>query len=432
MKSLRDYITESQQWIDSPSVGDDFGINIREECLLESHILEVSEDAIVIEADDRMLEMLERYHMLGEEDLAERIQRYGAVGSNRAQGFTVQESWNAMWQEVINAISAGYPDLDPTDSLKPVMQKYNVSFDELNRLAQQNGYADVYAVLDDFEQDGMLEDQHFQRVLELAGVPNAANNDPLAAKAADLAPVGTEKDPGTATTIDEVAMTGSSRQLQDYKSMTPQQFQSAHGMSKADWAMKHRDLLTKHGLQIDWTGKSAFDFVKDDVAVRPMDESVMSSIDMDLRHIAKTARLDALVDAMRGEFGFQTQQYLQDMMDDVEHSLERRGMQDANMQTKLSMLMDAVRELYAQEDLDEAEYQGREVQLNKPMQGDVAKFKVYVKDPKTGNVKKVNFGDKTMRIKKSNPARRRSFRARHRCENPGPKTKARYWSCRKW
>lgn len=82
--------------------------------------------------------------------------------------------------------------------------------------------------------------------------------------------------------------------------------------------------------------------------------------------------------------------------------------------------------------LDEAEYQGRKVSLGKPMQGDVKKFKVYVKDPKTGNVKKVNFGDPDMKIKKSNPARRRSFRARHNCDNPGPRTKARYWSCKKW
>ncbi len=82
--------------------------------------------------------------------------------------------------------------------------------------------------------------------------------------------------------------------------------------------------------------------------------------------------------------------------------------------------------------LDEAEYRGRKVPLGKPMRGDVKKFKVYVKDPKTGNVKKVNFGDPNMKIKKSNPARRRSFRARHNCDNPGPRTKARYWSCRKW
>jgi hypothetical protein len=84
------------------------------------------------------------------------------------------------------------------------------------------------------------------------------------------------------------------------------------------------------------------------------------------------------------------------------------------------------------ESVNEAEYQGREVQLGKPTRGDVKKFKVYVKDPKTGNVKKVNFGDPNMRIKKSNPARRKSFRARHRCDTPGPRTGARYWSCRAW
>ena len=82
--------------------------------------------------------------------------------------------------------------------------------------------------------------------------------------------------------------------------------------------------------------------------------------------------------------------------------------------------------------LTEAKYQGKEVPLGKPMAGDVKKSKVYVKNPTTGNVVKVNFGDKNMRIKKSNPNRRRSFRARHHCENPGPKTKARYWSCRAW
>ena len=92
-----------------------------------------------------------------------------------------------------------------------------------------------------------------------------------------------------------------------------------------------------------------------------------------------------------------------------------------------------------EENTFEAEYQGRKVKLNKPMRGDVKKFKVYVKDPKTGNVKKVNFGHggssvkgKAMKIRKNNPKARKSFRARHNCDSPGPKTKARYWSCKKW
>ena len=92
---------------------------------------------------------------------------------------------------------------------------------------------------------------------------------------------------------------------------------------------------------------------------------------------------------------------------------------------------------YTMTGIVEAEYGGRKVKLGKPMQGDVKKFKVYVKNPK-GNVVKVNFGhkgkggEKTMKIRKSNPQARKNFRARHNCDNPGPRHKARYWSCRKW
>ena len=92
---------------------------------------------------------------------------------------------------------------------------------------------------------------------------------------------------------------------------------------------------------------------------------------------------------------------------------------------------------YTLDGIVEAEYQGRKVKLGKPMQGDSKKFKVYVKNDK-GNVVKVNFGQGgdakggTMRIRKSNPKARKSFRARHNCDNPGPRWKARYWSCKKW
>jgi hypothetical protein len=88
--------------------------------------------------------------------------------------------------------------------------------------------------------------------------------------------------------------------------------------------------------------------------------------------------------------------------------------------------------------LNEAEYRGRKVQLGKVMQGDVKKSKVYVKNDK-GNVVKVNFvfggksaHGKRMTIKKNNPARRKSFRARHNCQNPGPRWKPKFWSCKAW
>lgn len=131
---------------------------------------------------------------------------------------------------------------------------------------------------------------------------------------------------------------------------------------------------------------------------------------------------------------------LQDMFDEVvmDYDLDPRLDHDKIM----DVLTDRIYDEYIEDDgedaaginppiVKEAEYQGRKVPLGKPMKGDVKKSKVYVKGPK-GNVVKVNFGDKNMRIKKSNPARRKSFRARHNCDNPGPRWRAKYWSCRAW
>ena len=126
------------------------------------------------------------------------------------------------------------------------------------------------------------------------------------------------------------------------------------------------------------------------------------------------------------------------------------GYQQVGMKKKDGrMVPNCVKEIYYEENgkgygytfefgpIEEAEYQGRKVKLNKVMQGDKKKFKVYVKNPK-GNVVVVHFGQGgdakggTMRIRKSNPKARASFRARHNCDNPGPKWKARYWACRTW
>lgn len=92
--------------------------------------------------------------------------------------------------------------------------------------------------------------------------------------------------------------------------------------------------------------------------------------------------------------------------------------------------------IFASMKKESAEYQGKKVELNKPIRnpsGSKKKFKVYVKDPKSGKVKKVQFGDSNMSIKgERSPKKQKNFRARHNCDNPGPKTKARYWSCYQW
>ena len=106
--------------------------------------------------------------------------------------------------------------------------------------------------------------------------------------------------------------------------------------------------------------------------------------------------------------------------------------EEFNMHTEDLLEMEVI-----DENITEAKYKGRTVKLNSPMRGDSKKFKVYVNSGKKNadgsiKVKKVNFGAKGMNIKKNNPKRRKAFRARHNCDNPGPKTMATYWACKKW
>ena len=286
MKTLRDYITETEAWIDEPATGDDFAINLREECLIETYIVDTTEDGVVLQADERMMSLLEQYGLIGE-----RIGRYGAVGSNAAQGYSIGEQ-----------------DMSAQDHQKEI---------ENDLVGEHGGGIGPRQHWQDLMKEEPVEEDFMGRMLELAGVEatvketapiepetDAAHNNPLAAKAADLAPVGADASAGRTATIDEDGV----------------------------------DPVNAAG----------------------------------------------------------------------EDAEELRGNMTA-----------------------EAKYQGREVKLGKPMAGDVKKSKVYVRGPK-GNVVKVNFGDPNMRIKKSNPARRKSFRARHNCDNPGPRWKARYWSCRAW
>ena len=103
---------------------------------------------------------------------------------------------------------------------------------------------------------------------------------------------------------------------------------------------------------------------------------------------------------------------------------------DDTPKIRMTMKEFALRNVWGEID-EAAEYDGRPVKLNNPTRGDVKKYKVYVRNDK-GNVVKVEFGDPNMEIKRDDPARRKSFRARHNCDNPGPKYKARFWSCKFW
>lgn len=312
MKSLRDYIVETEQWIDDPVVGDDFDIELAPDSLIETCVVDTVEDGIVLEADEQALAMLIHHGAILED-----IKTYGAVG------------YGGMGQ----------------------------TFFEKDQVEEHGG--------------GIGPKQRWQDLMQEQPVEEGR--------------------------VKELAM-----ELEDYKRMTPQQFQSAYGMRKADWAMKHRELLDKENLQVDWSGTSGFDYVRETSD-----------------YMARMLELAGVADH---EFNKKDAVYHED-----NSGLLDKSIKDA----PVSAMGELPEEAESDQDMEEAKYQGREVPLGKPMKGDVKKSKVYVRGPK-GNVVKVNFGDKTMRIKKSNPKRRKSFRARHNCANPGPRWKARYWSCRAW
>jgi hypothetical protein len=165
-----------------------------------------------------------------------------------------------------------------------------------------------------------------------------------------------------------------------------------------------------------------------------IDEGRMAEVDMIFRDLASGDKdIYQVLTSPEGAEEAYVSEKLQDMYDNA--SIDYKLHPDDDFEKIIDIIADQLAQDYLTDEPDqiynEAKYQGREVPLGKPMAGDVKKSKVYVRGPK-GNVVKVNFGDKKMKIKKSNPKRRKSFRARHNCANPGPRWKARYWSCRAW
>lgn len=223
--------------------------------------------------------------------------------------------------------------------------------------------------------------------------------------------------------------------------------------------MQHPSLLSSHGPRAVMDAvKDVADFVGDVEEIGSSDVSGwVRNVTRELENASGGLKESDTDLTQQGEYDQEGDMAKDDLYTIIRAARKLTGMLDDNenmpewVQSKINKAADYVdtaadyiesNKERGKDEIDEAEYQGREVTLNKPTAGDVKKSKVYVKDPVTGNIKKVNFGhggtsakragQKTMHIKKDNPERRKNFRARHNCENPGPKTKARYWSCRAW
>jgi hypothetical protein len=456
MKSLRDYLEESQHAADNPVAGDTFAINIREECLIESVVIESRDDGVVIAADDRMIQLLESYGYSFEQTCMEcggsgcgcgqAPEEYGdKTDAGQNPGEYDQEGDMAK-DELLTVIRSARKligMLDNNDNMPEWTQK---------KITKATDYVDTAAdYISSQKERGVMEQQ------EDNPVARAILHRIMMQHTGLLGQYGPER---VMAAVDEVVdyigdveeigssdVSGWVRHVEQMLSNMPDELDEqgvAEGSRKA-W-MKHNNLVDL------------------DPALKGLEDEMEKFIRLDpeeRRKYQQGIKQRIKSDPMAGPKGVLPEQGMtEDLQADdgeryrsaddffgqfeADHFDEERvspnGMEVRGYIDGVNVMVwrfDNSRKtsgygIYDDSGLNEAEYQGRKVPLGKPMRGDVAKSKVYVKDPKTGNVKKVNFGDPNMKIKKSNPARRKSFRARHNCDNPGPRTKAKYWSCRAW
>jgi hypothetical protein len=434
MKTLRDYFEQQKHIHDRPVTGDLFALNMREECLLESEVIEHDDESITLLADNQLMQMLESYGAFEdkmidvdgtdvdqydydtEEEVAEgseqQINDYdtwsdkvsaqgGEIHPQKDRVRMVAQSWSGDTIGEFNLrTNQGY--IIPGS--QGVAEESDDKADAKERLAQLEKQFDSSY---EYSDDHSVWKKHNAIRQEMDSLKKIIGQDVSEEKQKGVdgkacwkgyKRMGTKQKGGK--TVDNCVPMGEDIEVQEQEMSRLRELAGMRqsmcnecGMSESNCGCEEPDPAQSG--EYDFEG----DMAKDD-----------------LYNIVKAARR------------------LNGMLDDNENMPEWVQSKINKAEDYLDVAADYIEANKARDqvDMDEAKYQGREVQLNKPTAGDVGKFKVYVKDPSTGNVKKVNFGDKTMRIKKSNPARRKSFRARHRCENPGPKTKARYWSCRKW
>jgi len=526
MKNFRDYLSESEEAADNPVVGDTFAINIREECLIESVVVESRRDGVVIAADERTMQLLESYGYSFEQtcmecggsdcgcgQAADEYRDETDVdqdpGEYDQEGDMAKDELMTMIRSARRLIGM----LDTDDNMPEWTQKkITKATDYVDTAAdyisskKERGVMEQGAALPDIRGLGPdaqalilklrrdVEDKRLQptpqavlaAARELAGDLEFA---PLLlvqqvlGNAKGIAEGDSKPNPVARATLHRIMMShpgmlaqhGPERVMQavddvadlvgdvdeigtsdisGWVNMVQEILDSLDQGVAEGHADQQRKIFKKNGQPVgevgidresspgvgqyymkhyasgkDLSGFDSFEeavqelrhLTKQGVAEGSLNEAAtMASVSKLLRHIERH-NPTWFDDYGMGE--------VEDTVVDMAKQGTFSGMTVVDAAALVGQELES---LYGANGMNEAEYQGRKVPLGKPMRGDVAKSKVYVRDPKTGNIKKVNFGDPNMKIKKSNPARRKSFRARHNCDNPGPRTKARYWSCRAW
>jgi hypothetical protein len=444
MKSLRDYLEESQHAADNPVAGDTFAINIREECLIESVVVESRDDGVVIAADDRMIQLLESYGYTFEQTCQEcggsgcgcgqAPEEYGDDADAGQNPGEYDQEGDMAKDELLTVIRSARKligMLDNDDNMPEWTQK---------KITKSADYVDTAAdYIGSQKERGVMEQQ------EDSPVARATLHRIMMRHPSMLAQHGPER---VMKAVDDVAdLVGDmddigSSDISGWVNMVQEILDSLdQGVAEAEvdtsrMNQQHKDFYNQnpHFKRNDRETKSVGNKLATRVdPTNPQQVQKKPATPFGITEAATKASVSKLLRHIERHHPTWFDDYGMGEVEDTVVDMAEQGTFSGMTVVNAAALVGRELEyMYGADAMNEAEYQGRKVPLGKPMKGDVAKSKVYVKDPKTGNVKKVNFGDPNMSIKKSNPERRKSFRARHNCDNPGPRTKARYWSCRAW
>jgi hypothetical protein len=502
MKSLRDYLEESQHAADNPVAGDTFAINIREECLIESVVVESRSDGVVIAADDHMMRLLESYGYTFEQTCMEcggsgcgcgqAPEEYGdETNAGQNPGEYDQEGDMAK-DELLTVIRSArrlIGMLDNDDNMPEWTQKkitkatdyVDTAADYISSQKERGvmegdsepspvARATLHRIM--MRHPGMLAQHGPERVMKAV--------DDVADLVGDMDDIGSSDISGWVNMVQEIldsldqGVAEGAEQLHpetlelideyiskiepdaDRDEMIQSVINGTIHTSELEYALQ--DDVTEAEVNTGRMNQQHKDFYKQNPHFKRNDRE-MKSVGNRLATRVDPANPQQVRKKPATPFGMtegdgdaeSLRQKLGNIIKRVIASVDEEYLySQSNMYQKLwGIYAGDIDEIINQRSIadleklagelvdlgkskvSEAEYQGRKVQLGKKMKGDVKKSKVYVKNPQ-GNVVKVNFGDPNMKIRKSNPGARKSFRARHNCDNPGPRHKARYWSCRAW
>lgn len=429
MSNMRDLINKLTEIEESPAKGDGFFLEFADRIEVETEILEITEDGdLIILGDDKLISLLEDLNNFEKQKLEEEFDILNAIP----------------WLITKNPLTAGISTFFQTllipdngypygDTMSPPDRAFN---DAISSGKSHDEAVQVWnAVNDEMQRQVKLGGKFNDATGQFEPPPNTIPPDTGVGRAdtpvsSNKAPVAKTIDKSDANAISKIPQFDSVKHAYDTIANAVGNAFSSERIAQLAKIAKDYALPGLAIAAMLYGGKKLYDYINSPEAKKK--QAVAEQQNYDKSHGGPYDRGSA--DAYYGRPPRPHKIVPYTGPDAVQGQMQKVTLTDPEE-------IAAYNAGYSEEDdrkdwgeslTNEAKYHGRTVPLGKPMKGDVKKSKVYVRNPKTGKVIKVNFGDKNMRIKKSNPKRRKSFRARHNCANPGPRTKARYWSCRKW